>query len=45
VAEVAIAAECEAVITHNVRDFTRLGEFDVNVLTPGAFLMRVRGKR
>lgn len=45
VAEVAIAADCEAVVTHNIRDFGRLGEFAVEVVRPRVFLARLRGKR
>lgn len=38
VAELAVAAGCDAVVTHNVRDFSGIEKFDLAVLTPGAFL-------
>jgi predicted nucleic acid-binding protein len=43
VLELAIAAGCEAIITHNVRDFAEAAKFGLKVLTPGAFLDRIRG--
>jgi hypothetical protein len=45
VAELAVAAECSAVVTHNVRDFVGLGAFGVEVVTPGQFLVRLRGMK
>jgi 2-deoxy-D-gluconate 3-dehydrogenase len=38
IAELAVAAECAAVVTHNVRDFAGADRFGVNVLQPGWFL-------
>lgn len=38
VLELAVAARCEAVITHNVRDFKGAAAFAVRVLTPSEFL-------
>ena len=43
VAELAVAAECFAVVTHNVRDFLGLDAFGVKVLTPAQLLQRLRG--
>lgn len=39
--ELAVAARCEAIVTHNVRDFAGAVRFGVNVVTPGAFLASV----
>jgi putative PIN family toxin of toxin-antitoxin system len=38
VAEVAVASEASAIVTHNVRDFDALSQFRVRVLTPAQFL-------
>jgi predicted nucleic acid-binding protein len=38
VAELAVAAQASAIVTHNVGDFGKLSQFAVNVLTPAAFL-------
>lgn len=38
VLELAVAAGCEVIITHNLRDFEGAKRFGVNVVTPGAFL-------
>jgi predicted nucleic acid-binding protein len=43
VAELAVAAACDAVVTHNVRDFTGIERFGLACLTPGAFLSTIRG--
>ena len=43
VAELAVAAACDAVVTHNVKDFTGIDKFDLAVLTPATFLKQVRG--
>lgn len=45
VAEAAVAAGAESIITHNVRDFAGLERFGIDVLTPGEFLARTRGTR
>jgi putative PIN family toxin of toxin-antitoxin system len=42
VLELAIAANCEAIVTHNVRDFANAYQFGVAVMTPGAFLNNLR---
>jgi putative PIN family toxin of toxin-antitoxin system len=39
--ELAVAARCRAVITHNIRDFEGAGRFGVAVLTPGAFVRQL----
>lgn len=36
--ELAVAAQCAAIVTHNVRDFGGAESFDIVVLTPGEFL-------
>ena len=38
VLELAVAAECQAIVTHNVRDFAGAKTFGVHILTPGDFL-------
>jgi len=44
VLELAVAAGCDAVVTHNVRDFSGAERLGVRILTPGKFLQEVRGK-
>jgi putative PIN family toxin of toxin-antitoxin system len=41
VLEVAVAAGCDSIITHNVRDFAGAEQFGVRVVTPGAFLQQL----
>jgi putative PIN family toxin of toxin-antitoxin system len=43
VLELAVAAECDAIVTHNVRDFARADTLNVRVLSPAAFLRLLRG--
>lgn len=38
VLELAVAAECEAIVTHNVRDFVGASRFRLRILTPAEFL-------
>jgi len=38
VLEVAVAAECEAIVTYNVRHFAGAERFGIHVLKPGPFL-------
>jgi predicted nucleic acid-binding protein len=38
VAELAINAQVDAIVTHNLKDFKNLERFDVKILTPGEFL-------
>jgi predicted nucleic acid-binding protein len=44
VLELAVAARCEAIVTHNVRDFRGVEKFGIGVLRPGRFLQQVRGQ-
>jgi predicted nucleic acid-binding protein len=41
VLEVAVAAGCEYIVTHNVRDFAEAKSFGVGVTTPREFLRRI----
>lgn len=41
VLELAVAAGCQAVVTHNVRDFRGAERFNVAVWTPYEFLRRI----
>lgn len=43
VLELAVAAGCEAIVTHNVRDFSGAEKLGVRVLTPASFLQELRG--
>lgn len=43
VLELAVAAEADAIVTHNTRDFAGASEFGVTVLTPLEFLESLRG--
>ena len=45
VLELAVEAGCEAIITHNLRDFVGAERFGISVLTPGAFLQQLEGRR
>lgn len=45
VLEAAVAGRCEAVITHNVKDFRGVEEFGVHILTPGEFLKLLRSRK
>ncbi len=40
--ELAVAAGCEAIVTHNARDFAAASRFAVKIITPGAFLASVK---
>ena len=42
--ELAVAARCRAIVTHNIRDFSGATKFGVEVMTPGKFLHVVRGQ-
>lgn len=39
--ELAVAANCEAIVTHNVRDFAPARQFGIEVVTPSEFLNRI----
>jgi putative PIN family toxin of toxin-antitoxin system len=43
VLEVAVAAEADAIVTHNTRDFGGASDFGVEVLKPPEFLKSLRG--
>ena len=43
IAEAAIAAGCDAVVTHNLADFDALAKFGVKVLSPALFLREIGG--
>jgi putative PIN family toxin of toxin-antitoxin system len=45
VLELAVAARCEAIVTHNVRDFVDAARLGVRVVTPGAFLQELRRRK
>lgn len=41
--ELAVAAGCSAIVTHNVRDFAGAEQLGIQVLTPQRFLELLRG--
>ena len=41
VLELAVEAECQAIVTHNLREFAAAASFDVEIHTPGEFLRRL----
>jgi predicted nucleic acid-binding protein len=43
--ELAVAGQCAAIVTHNVRDFGGAKSFDIAVLTPGEFLRSLQEVR
>jgi putative PIN family toxin of toxin-antitoxin system len=45
VLELAVAARCEAIVTHNLRDFSGAQKFGVRVVAPGKFLQELRGQK
>jgi putative PIN family toxin of toxin-antitoxin system len=45
VVEVAVAAQCDGIVTHNVRDFRGVEQLGLRLLTPGEFLTIVGGSR
>lgn len=44
VLECAVAAGCEYIVTHIIRDFRRVEELKVKAVTPAAFLTLLRSK-
>jgi putative PIN family toxin of toxin-antitoxin system len=45
VLEVAVAAGCEAIVTHNVRDFAGASHMGIRVLKPNEFLAELRRQK
>lgn len=45
VLELAVAANCRYIITHNISDFDRSLEFGVQAITPAQFLLALGGKK
>jgi putative PIN family toxin of toxin-antitoxin system len=45
VLELAVAAGCDAIVTHNIRDFAGTEQMGVRVLKPAQFLQELRGAR
>ena len=43
--EVAVADGCDAIVTHNVRDFTGAETFGIDVLTTKDFLKLIRSRK
>jgi predicted nucleic acid-binding protein len=41
VLELAVAAGCDKIVTHNTRDFLGVERFGIEILTPAAFLQRL----
>lgn len=42
VLEIAVASDCDAVVTHNVRDFDGAERFGIRVINPATFLAEIR---
>lgn len=45
IAEVAVAAGCDALVTHNLRDFDEVAALGLRVLSPAGFLDEIGGSR
>jgi predicted nucleic acid-binding protein len=45
VLEIAVAADCDAIVTHNIRDFLTVARFGIRLFTPAEFLNELRGIR
>ena len=43
--ELAVAAQCDGIVTHNVRDFAGVDKVGLRVFTPAELLARIRGTR
>lgn len=43
--EAAVEGGCEFIVTHNVKDFEGIERFGLEVLTPGAFLWKLEGRK
>ena len=44
VLELAVAAGCKAIVTHNIHDFLGAKPFNIRILTPGKFLTQLKEK-
>ena len=44
VAEVAVAAACDAIVAHNIKDFARAKDLGVAVFTPAEFLVFLQAR-
>ena len=45
VLEIAVASNCDAIVTHNVRDFTGAERFGIRIVDPGMFLRELRSTK
>lgn len=45
VLELAVAAACDAIVTHNTRDFVGAERFGIKVVTPARYLQKLRGRK
>jgi putative PIN family toxin of toxin-antitoxin system len=45
VLEAAVAADCDLIVTYNLRDFAGVDRFDLRALSPGDFLNDLRGAK
>jgi predicted nucleic acid-binding protein len=45
VLEVAVEANCEFIVTHNIRDFAGVESFGLRAIPPGEFLKLLRGPK
>jgi predicted nucleic acid-binding protein len=45
VLEVAVAADCDVIVTYNLRDFAGIERFGLRALSPGTFLDELRGAK
>ena len=45
VLELGVAAACDSIVTHNIRDFAGAERFGLRVFTPGDFLNQMRSSR
>lgn len=45
IVELAVAAGCEVIVTHNVKDFRGAERFGIRILTPAEVLRELRGQK